>query len=168
MRFIIGMVAAAIELAGCVSDGMTPAQLAAVHTSNAHNMALAREHRITFAEAANRANAAAGDASGGQLSENQQRINAYRLAVYSLVDTGQITLEVAEYQVTEREAALREVKRAQRAQIIQETADGMQRAQEHAQQEMQTQQLISAVNRPVTCTSTSAGAPIGGILTTCQ
>lgn len=152
------ILALVLSLAGCVSDGMTPDQLAAVDAIQEQNVALAKAHKITFVEAAARTNAQITTAMGGQLAEQQRLLNAYRLALASEVDAGHITPEVAAFQHQEKAAQINADARQAQTAKMQAFGDGLQQAADS---------LVAsqAANRPVTCNSTAIANTLS---TTCR
>jgi hypothetical protein len=144
-------------LVGCMSAGPTAEQAAELKTLSAENEGLVQAHKITHVEAATRYNEAVERIGGDRLTERDRLLNAYRVALASQVDAGQITIEVAKYQWEQRIADLKSQDRAATAAALAQLGDSLQ--QTGAQM-----QAAAAAHRPINCNSMAIGATIS---TTC-
>ncbi|WP_131194634.1 hypothetical protein [Lichenihabitans psoromatis] len=86
----------ALTVSGCVADRMTPERAAAMRTNNEANLALARAHKITYAEAAVRTNADMESVAPGPLAKQQKALDDYRLMLAGEVDAGRMKPQTAE------------------------------------------------------------------------
>ncbi|MHB8887145.1 MAG: hypothetical protein ACYC5H_19080 [Methylovirgula sp.] len=131
-------------LSGCVSTGPSPEVVAALKTETAQNTALAKAHKITFVEAANRNNAAIERAAGNALTNQDRLLMSYRVALSSEVDAGRMTYEVANYKFLEKKTEIENANEDRRRAALLALSQSLQ------------------ASAPVHCTSVGGG----GIVTT--
>lgn len=149
----VAAIAAAMLLSGC-GPSYSPQELAAVSNAKQVNEALARDHKITWTEAARRNIAEATRVAGPRLNDHDQLIFSYRLALAAEVDAGRMTPELADYRMNERVAADQAAAQQRQAEAIQAFGSALQAAGQTARQ-----------NQPVTCMSNRMGTMV---TTTCN
>ena len=142
MRFSV--LSLCVALSGCLGAGPTLEQSAAIQAVNAENKSLLAAHKITYVEAEKRTDAQIENSMGQSLSDQDRLLMAYKLALASQIDSGQITEEVANYQFAQHVNDIKSANRERLAASIREFGNGLQRAAEN--------------NRPVMCNSNTFGS----------
>ena len=132
----------------------SPQEIAAVSSAKQVNDQLARNHKITWAEATRREIAEAVRVGGDRATDGDRLLFSYRLALAAEVDAGRMTPELADYRYNERVTANEAAAQQRQAEavggVLQAVGAGLQAgANSYAQSAQQ--------NRPVTCTSTRIG-----------
>ena len=153
----VATIAAAVMLSGC-GPSYSPQELAAVSNARQVNEELAREHKITWAEAARRNAATAREVGGSRVTQGDELAFSLRTALAAEVDAGRMTPEMADLRFQEHlaeERAQQEVRDAQQRQAF---ADAMVVAG-------QSMQNAAQQNRPINCTSMKMGTMVN---TTCN
>ncbi len=121
------------------------------------NDELAREHKITWTEAARRNIAEATRISGPRLNDNDRLRFAYKLALAAEVDAGRMTPELADYRYVERSAADQAAEQQRRVAAVQSLGNAMQQnAQIVAAQNAQPSPF-QLPNRTINCMSQQLG-----------
>lgn len=141
---------AAMTLLGGCGPSYLPQELAAVSNARQVNEALARDHKITWAEAARREVAEASRIAGDRLDDPTRLAFSYKIALAAEVDAGRMTPELADYRYSERVAQNQAAEQQRRAEIVGS-------AFEAAGAGFTAASNSYAQNRPVHCTSSQNG-----------
>lgn len=153
----VAAISAAMMLFGC-GPSYSPQELAAVSSAKQVNEEMAREHKITWAEAARRDTAKAREVAGSRITQGDELNFSLRTALAAEVDAGRMTPEMADLRYQEHladERAQQEVRDAQQRQAF---ANAMIVAG-------QPMQNTAQQSRPINCTSMKMGAILN---TTCN
>jgi hypothetical protein len=146
----VAIFACLLSLCACRAAEPTPEQAAALQTVANENQALVVSGKLTHVEAAKRYNAEIEKLSDGKLSDQDQLLMSYRLALASQVDAKQITEETAKYEMVQRMTDIRAADAERRSAALRELGESLQRTSQQMQQ-----------NRPVMCNSNSSGSIYG-------
>jgi len=153
MRKFAPLVAVGL-LSGCVSANQQASELDA---ALAENGALARTHKISYTEGAERDSAAAERIYGDQMSDRDRVYFAYRVALAAQVDAGKVTPPEAkallDLRTAEYHAAYNAQVQAANAVALNSVANSLQQTAD----QMRPQ-------RPINCSSVASGISIN---TTC-
>ena len=150
MRRAVLLVMAGLGLCGC-QPTYSKQEIAAVTNARQVNEQLARDHKITWAEAARREVATALQVGGERVDADEKLLFSLKVALAAEVDAGRLTPEMADYRYNEGVAKAQSVQEAKRQAAMQAFGDALQNAGQSYAQAYQAA-------RPINCTSFNTGA----------